>query len=557
MPTITTAGSRPAGPEDVRSKLAFLHQSIIAGAARSGGHDAGAAMRQFANWTPPLRSVDSDTLGDIDNSKARARDLARNDPFAANAARIDRDSVVGPGLRLSLKPDHVLLGIDAAKAREWARMVERRWEVYANSTGHHADARRMQSFNQLTRTMESSLFHDGEALATVIWRKPKRGQSAGTCFQLVSTDRLSNPYWLFDNPKLRKGIERNRWGEPVAYFIREAHPSDGEFGEWEKTVRWRRIRRQSPEGRRNVIHVFDHKHAEMTRGITDFTSTIKAMKMRGHYADATLERAIIQAFFAATIKTNLNYDQAMQVMGASFGSKVREAKNPMTAMTIDHVRQAGEYHKAANHSFGGAATMHLLPNEDIELHRSENADGNFEKFEKSVLRQIAAGTGTPITALSQNYSDVNYSAARSALQDVWRHYMSKRDMLVRGWMWPAVDAWLEEEVISGEIDLPDGISDFYAARDALLKGQFYGWGKPMIDPVKERKAQQIGLQMGVETLESICAEQGLNWEDVVDQRVLEVEYMAEKGLDPWEVNSDLLFSEPDADSDNKSKKDSK
>ena len=50
-------------------------------------------------------------------------------------------------------------------------------------------------------------------------------------------------------------------------------------------------------------------------------------------------------------------------------------------------------------------------------------------------------------------------------------------------------------------------------------------------------------------------EQGLNWEDVVDQRVLEVEYMADKGLDPWEVNSDLLFSEPDAD-ENK-KKDSK
>jgi len=84
--------------------------------------------------------------------------------------------------------------------------------------------------------------------------------------------------------------------------------------------------------------------------------------------------------------------------------------------------------------------------------------------------------------------------------------MAKREMLVHGWMWPAVDAWLEEEIVSGEIALPEGIDDFYAARDALLKGQFYGWCKPMIDPVKERKAQQIGLQMGIETLESICAD---------------------------------------------------
>ena len=63
----------------------------------------------------------------------------------------------------------------------------------------------------------------------------------------------------------------------------------------------------------------------------------------------------------------------------------------MTAMTIDHVRQAGAYHKASNHNFGGAATMHLLPNEDVELHRSEAADGNFEKFEKSVLAPDRGG----------------------------------------------------------------------------------------------------------------------------------------------------------------------
>ena len=64
MPTINPAGSRPAGPEDVHAKLAFLHSSIAMRLAnRSGGHDAGAQMRQLANWTPPLRSVDSDTLG--------------------------------------------------------------------------------------------------------------------------------------------------------------------------------------------------------------------------------------------------------------------------------------------------------------------------------------------------------------------------------------------------------------------------------------------------------------------------------------------------------------
>ena len=106
----------------------------------------------FPNGGPPLRSADADTLADIDTAKARSRDLVRNNPFAKNALRILRDSVIGPGLRLSLKPDHVSLGIPADVARSWARRAERRWELYANSPGKYADARRLQTFNQICQT---------------------------------------------------------------------------------------------------------------------------------------------------------------------------------------------------------------------------------------------------------------------------------------------------------------------------------------------------------------------------------------------------------------------
>ncbi len=147
-------------------------------------HEAASQIvRQLSQWRPPLRSADADTLADIDTAKARSRDLVRNNPFAKNALRILRDSVIGPGHflcspgpqsslagqpfphplslavqlparapGLSLKPDHVSLGIPADVARSWARRAERRWELYANSPGKYADARRLQTFNQICQT---------------------------------------------------------------------------------------------------------------------------------------------------------------------------------------------------------------------------------------------------------------------------------------------------------------------------------------------------------------------------------------------------------------------
>ena len=51
-----------------------------------------------------------------------------------------------------------------------------------------------------------------------------------------------------------------------------------------------------------------------------------------------------------------------------------------------------------------------------------------------------------------------------------------------------------------------------------------------MDPVKEAKAAQTRMDIGVSTLENECAEQGLDWEEVLEQRARERERMAELGL---------------------------
>jgi lambda family phage portal protein len=499
--------------------------------------------REIALWRPPLSSADGNTLWDADTLKARARDLGRNNPYADNAVRIRRASVIGRGLRLSLKPDHVTLGISFEAASEWANAVERRWELYANSPARHADARRLQTFNELLQTAEACFYLDGEALGALEWKRSPNSPFR-TCLHLIDADRLENPNGAPDGQKLRGGIERDAYGEPVAYHIRNRHRGDGLIGA--VSDGWARVRRQTAWGRPLILHYYDHHRPDLTRGVTRFASVLRPMKMLAAYDDIELSRAMIQASYAAVIKTQLDYEKAATVMGADaltgFGD------NPLVGASLGYMSTIAEFHREAGLTFNGARIPHLLPNEDLEVIQSNAPNSNFADYENAFLRKFSAGLGVDFCELAKNYSEVNYSSLRGAHADIWRHYMCARQAMADGFAWPFFGAWLEEAIDIGELSLPAGVTDFYAAKDALCRGRWIGWGKPLIDPLKERKAQEVGLNLGVETLESICAEQGQDWEEVVEQRARERDRMAALGLSPATLNDDPQAEEdPDAE----------
>lgn len=55
-------------------------------------------------------------------------------------------------------------------------------------------------------------------------------------------------------------------------------------------------------------------------------------------------------------------------------------------------------------------------------------------------------------------------------------------------------------------------------------------GRGWVDPVKEAQACQIRMDIRLSTLEAECAGQGLDWEEVLEQRVREKAKLAELGL---------------------------
>ena len=126
-------------------------------------------------------------------------------------------TIVGSGLRLAARPDYVALGKPKEWADEWARQVESLWRTWAEST--LCDAANTSTFAGLTIQAFRSSLLNGEALALPLWL-PQR--EFATTLQLVEPDRLSNPNGEQDSKTLRGGIEIDKYGAPIAYWIKRS-----------------------------------------------------------------------------------------------------------------------------------------------------------------------------------------------------------------------------------------------------------------------------------------------------------------------------------------------
>ena len=102
---------------------------------------------------------------------------------------------------------------------------------------------------------------------------------------------------------------------------------------------------------------------------------------------------------------------------------------------------------------------------------------------------------------------------------------------------------------------------FYANRYAYTRCRFVFGGKGWVDPVKEITAAKLRLEIGVSTLEQECAEQGLDWEEVLHQQRIEAQRRAELGLQApaqaaWVVTPNAPYAPDQDEQDHKERRDS-
>jgi lambda family phage portal protein len=370
------------------------------------------------------------------------------------------------------------------------------------------------NFNGMTQLVFRSALENGEAIALPLWIARPDSQFK-TCLQLVESDRLRNPwgtqnFWgLGATPNLIAGIEKDDYGRPVAYWIQKAplYLNGWMLQMPVNAYDFERIPAETSWGRKQVLHMHVKERIGQTRGRPILTPVIEQFRMLDSYERTELQSAIVNALIAGTIETPLDPQTLTDLVGGD-PNKYIQAKN--------------EYRVQLE----GGTFIPLYPGDKMQPFLPARPAAQFSAFVESVSRQIGVALGLPYELLIKDFSKTNYSSARAALLEAWRFFSVRRAWLAASWAGPVYRLWLEEAVNAGLVDAPN----FYENQAYYCRSKWIGMGKGWVDPVKEAEAAQLRMQSMLSTLEKECAEQGEDWNEVIEQRALENARLEELGL---------------------------
>lgn len=502
----------------------------MSGAPRAAYAAADMGHQSLAGWVPGLQSADAEWLRDRTVTIARIRDMERNEGWVSAGMDRQVDMLVGASLRLNSKPDAEALGIDRKVAHALGRQIQAKWRGWANDPIFRSDAERQLGFTGLAAMAAREFVGIGESVAVLRWM-PRPGWDSRTAVQMVDPDRLSNPLGQPDSETLRGGVEKDSDGAPIAYHLRRSHPGDV-FGltsdpyHWDRIERWDRV--VPGWDRPKVLHLYDKRRPGQTRGVSRFVAGIIKSRMLSRYSESEVRTAAINASIVGTIYTELGAEYAAARLG-----------DDSSTDWGDFNSQRADFYKDRR-VLDDARFLTLFPSDKAEFNTTPRQTAGFPAFQTAFLQAFAAGIGISYEQLSMDWSKTNYSSARAALNEVWRGMMRLRSILIAQFAQPIFAAWLEDAIDLGIVELPDGAPDFYDAPGAYLRCDWIGPGRGYIDPVKEAQASTLRRDGRVSTLAREAAEQGDDWEDVLEQQAREQEELERLGIEDPETDVGIV-----------------
>jgi len=451
---------------------------------------AGAQTNRLTlDWVlTPIASADQEQRSDLRALRGRARELVRNTAVGARYPQLVATNVIGPGVLLRAK-NYTTEGVLHKRAND---AIEVAWSEWSRAGTCTMDGR--LSLTEALDLLVRSRVTDGEVLIELV-NGEAAGNGWGFAFQQLDPDLLDET--LNRNSgvginEIRQGVEIDRFGRPVAYWLYERHPNDVGSSNRQPP------RRVSAD---RIIHWYRHRRAGQTRGVTDFAPVMMDLRMLAGYYEAELVAARVAS-------AKMGFIEVDPEIGALDGS-TEPGVQQNRAMDAD----PGSF-------------LQGKPGEKLQMFNPEHPVAAFRDFTTSVLHHIASGLGTSYGTLTGDLSQANYSSMRVGMlaeRDIWRREQQQLASRVLDRLYAA---WLPMAILSGNIP---AISASEAARWMRCEWRFRGF--PWVDPQKDIDAGLTEVAAGVETLTSLAAESGRDLEDILEERQKELALLKQYGVE--------------------------
>ncbi|MEO5376019.1 MAG: phage portal protein [Alphaproteobacteria bacterium] len=411
-------------------------------------YEGAAVGRRTEGWVASGTDANAEVGPALSRLRDRARDLVRNNAYAAKAVTALATNLIGTGIIPRARADDPALA-EAADVL-WSRFVRE------CDAGGHTDFFGLQTL--IARTMVES----GECLVRL--RRRQTGNDLVVPFQIqvLEPDHLDSgrDAELSDGRYIRHGIEFDPLGAPAAYWLFPRHPGDCWFGGGTSV--------RVPAG--DVLHVYDMLRPGQFRGVTWFAPALMKLRDLDDFDEAELVRKKIEACFCAF------------VFGGDTEETIADASTDDQGKRIERFRP-------------GMIT-YLPPGRDVRFGQPSSSPG-YAECARVQLHAVAAALGLTYELLTGDLSQVNYSSIRAGLLEFRRRIEQLQwNVLVPGLCRPVWRRFVDTAQAAGVL----GPGEIDAE-----------WTPPRfeaVDPLKDVQADILAVRAGFMTMKEAIARQG-------------------------------------------------
>jgi lambda family phage portal protein len=458
--------------------------------------------RMFHNARPRLSgltstnsSADQESVTSLRNLRSYSRQLTRDASFAKRAKVVVVNNVIGSGIGLQSQVKTTRGDAHATVNKA----IEEAFEEWCRADSCHTGGG--LHFHDFERALMSEVFEAGEVFVRLHYQKFGESQ-VPLALELVEAERLADDVVpgnvATPGNMIRMGVEVDKFYRPVAYWIRERHVGEFRFGA-DETNRYERVAASE------IIHLRVAERWPQTRGTPWLHSVIRKLQDIDGYSEAEIVAARAAASYVWWIKS------------------ADDPHSPLAEEKSDGTQEM---------AVEPGMAKRLAPGEDIIANTPNRPNSAMDPFMRMMLREVAAGCGPSYESLSRDYSQSNYSSSRLALlddRDLWRVVQK---WFIRSFREPVHRVWLQQAVLAraiASLDIGAYASD--TSRYCLARFKPRGW--TWIDPSSDLDAYEKAVRCGFTTVSQVVQQtaEGMDLEDVLEQRRLELDQMAELGLE--------------------------
>lgn len=442
-------------------------------------------------------SADAELASSLISLRARSRQMVRDNPYAKRAKVLVVNNVIGSGVGMQAQ----VMNTRDELATRVNDGIESTWCEWMEAGNCHTGG--VLHFHDMERLLMGEVFEGGEIYVRKHYRR-FGSSKVPLALEVIEPERLANelasPGPLDPNTEVRMGVEVDKFGRPVAYWIRQRHPGDLR-GHTETTDQYERV----PAA--DVYHLSGIDRWPQTRGAPWMHTVLVKLDNINEYTDSELKAARAASYVFGTIET----------------------KNPEVDVATTTDRDADEKQMMAIEPL---TVQELEPGEELKFHNPARPNPQLPQFISHMLHEVAVGCGPSYADLSGDYSQSNYSSSRLALlseRDQWRAF---QQWWIRAFRMPLHRDWVKAAALARAVP---GLSvEQYAADPRKFEAVLFkprGW--MWVDPTKEVEAFEKAIAGGMTTLTDVIAQTGggQDIEDVIRTRKRELDMLKDAGID--------------------------